>query len=110
MCPRVRGRSTCLDAKHVQLARDRDTDPRDVADAIDDVGDELLRLVFTARHPVLPQRLTNLTAHVHGHDSGFLRVQWTEACRLISAHLRVCRCHTFDCLRASETVSRIGVA
>ena len=48
-----------VDAKHVQLARDRDADPRDVAgelaDALDDdVGDDLLRLVFTACHPVLP--------------------------------------------------------
>jgi len=47
------------DAKHVELARDRDADPRDVAgelaDALDDdVGDDLLRLVFTACHPVLP--------------------------------------------------------
>ena len=41
-----------VDAKHVQLARDRDADPRDVAgelaDALDDdVGDDLLRLVFS---------------------------------------------------------------
>jgi len=48
-----------VDAKHVELARDRDADPRDVAgelaDALDDdVGDDLLRLVFTACHPVLP--------------------------------------------------------
>ena len=48
-----------VDAKHVQLARDHDADPRDVAgelaDALDDdVGDDLLRLVFTAYHPVLP--------------------------------------------------------
>ena len=48
-----------VDAKHVQLARDRDADSRDVAgelaDALDDdVGDDLLRLVFTACHPVLP--------------------------------------------------------
>ena len=48
-----------VDAKHVQLARERDADPRDVAgelaDALDDdVGDDLLRLVFTACHPVLP--------------------------------------------------------
>jgi RNA polymerase sigma factor (sigma-70 family) len=48
-----------VDAKHLQLARDRDADPRDVAgelaDALDDdVGHDLLRLVFTACHPVLP--------------------------------------------------------
>jgi RNA polymerase sigma factor (sigma-70 family) len=46
-------------AKHVQIARDPDAAPRDVAgelaDALDDdVGDDLLRLVFTACHPVLP--------------------------------------------------------
>ena len=44
------------DAKHEQLARD--AEPRDrageLADALDDdVGDDLLRLVFTACHPVL---------------------------------------------------------
>ena len=48
-----------VDAKHVELARGSDADPRDVAgelaDALDDdVGDDLLRLVFTACHPVLP--------------------------------------------------------
>jgi RNA polymerase sigma-70 factor (ECF subfamily) len=48
-----------VDAKHVQLARDRDADPgavaSELADALDDdVGDDLLRLVFTACHPVLP--------------------------------------------------------
>jgi hypothetical protein len=46
------------DAKHAQLARDSDAEPRDVAgelaDALDgDVADDLLRLVFTACHPVL---------------------------------------------------------
>ena len=48
-----------VDAKHVKLVRDPDADPRDVAgelaDALDDdVGDDLLRLMFTACHPVLP--------------------------------------------------------
>jgi RNA polymerase sigma factor (sigma-70 family) len=48
-----------VDAKHGQLAREHDADPRDVAgelaDALDDdVGDDLLRLVFIACHPVLP--------------------------------------------------------
>jgi RNA polymerase sigma-70 factor, ECF subfamily len=47
------------EAKHAQLARDRDSDPRSVAGELaaaldDDVGDDLLRLVFTACHPVLP--------------------------------------------------------
>src|SRR5215831_17117749 len=46
------------DAKHVELGRDRDADVRDVAGQLaealdDDVGDDLLRLVFTACHPVL---------------------------------------------------------
>ena len=48
-----------VDAKHTQIARDHDAAPRDLAsdlaDALDDdVGDDLLRLVFTACHPVLP--------------------------------------------------------
>jgi RNA polymerase sigma-70 factor, ECF subfamily len=50
-------RARIVDAKHAQLAREPDA--RDVAgelaDALDDdVGDDLLRLVFTACHPVLP--------------------------------------------------------
>jgi RNA polymerase sigma factor (sigma-70 family) len=48
-----------VDAKHAQIARDHTDAPRDIpgelADAVDDdIGDDLLRLVFTACHPVLP--------------------------------------------------------
>jgi RNA polymerase sigma-70 factor (ECF subfamily) len=48
-----------VDAKHGELVRSGRADRRDVAgelaDALDDdVGDDLLRLVFTACHPVLP--------------------------------------------------------
>ena len=51
-------RSRIGDAKHLQLAHDLDAEARDVAgelaDALDDdVGDDLLRLVFAACHPLL---------------------------------------------------------
>ena len=44
-----------VEAKQAQLARADDGDPRaEIADVLDDdVGDDLLRLVFTACHPVL---------------------------------------------------------
>jgi RNA polymerase sigma-70 factor, ECF subfamily len=43
-----------LDAKHEQIARELEqhVEP-DVADGLDEVGDDLLRLVFTTCHPVL---------------------------------------------------------
>ena len=43
------------EGKHDAIARETETEPRDLAAALDDdVGDDLLRLVFTACHPVLP--------------------------------------------------------
>jgi RNA polymerase sigma factor (sigma-70 family) len=51
-------RATLLDRKHEQLGYERGIDqdaPPDLEAAIDDdIGDDLLRLIFTACHPVLP--------------------------------------------------------
>src|SRR5688572_20194232 len=51
-------RNKLLERKHQELGHDIDTDREDGASAIeaaldDDVGDDLLRLVFTSCHPVL---------------------------------------------------------
>ena len=51
-------RNTILQRKHAEIGRDlkdeRDSDFEDVEAAMDDdVGDELLGLIFTACHPVL---------------------------------------------------------
>src|SRR5262249_48036704 len=47
------------DRKHEEIGREIETDQEDVAAALDaalddDIGDDLLRLIFTACHPVLP--------------------------------------------------------
>ena len=49
-------RSATLDRKHEQIARELETAAEPDLDAAldDDIGDDLLRLVFTACHPVLP--------------------------------------------------------
>jgi RNA polymerase sigma factor (sigma-70 family) len=52
-------RTKLLERKHEELGREleaaREADARDLEDALDDeVGDDLLRLMFTACHPVLP--------------------------------------------------------
>src|SRR3954462_9528505 len=51
-------RRKMLDRKHEELGREVDDDRRDVIGALeaaidDDIGDDLLRLVFTACHPTL---------------------------------------------------------
>ena len=46
-----------LDRKHEELGRERDAEEMSVPDLAerldDDIGDDLLRLIFTACHPVL---------------------------------------------------------
>jgi RNA polymerase sigma factor (sigma-70 family) len=49
-------RSALLDRKHQELARDTQASTPDYDTALDDdVGDDLLRLIFTACHPALPK-------------------------------------------------------
>ena len=49
-------RGATLDRKHEQIARELETEAEPDLDAAldDDIGDDLLRLVFTTCHPVLP--------------------------------------------------------
>jgi RNA polymerase sigma factor (sigma-70 family) len=62
-------RRDLIERKHEQLAAElQEIDQRDLADAIDDdVGDDLLRLVFTCCHPVLtPEARIALTLRLLG--------------------------------------------
>jgi predicted RNA polymerase sigma factor len=109
-----------VDAKHVQLARDGKADPRDVAgelaDALDDdVGDDLLRLVFTACHPVLPtEARVALTLRLVGGLAtseiarAFLVPEPTIAQRIVRAKRTLADAHVpFEVPRAAERAERL---
>jgi RNA polymerase sigma factor (sigma-70 family) len=109
-----------VDAKHVQLARGRDADPRDVAgelaDALDDdVGDDLLRLVFTACHPVLPtEARVALTLRLVGGLAtseiarAFLVPEPTIAQRIVRAKRTLADARVpFEVPRAAERAERL---
>jgi RNA polymerase sigma factor (sigma-70 family) len=110
-----------VDAKQVQLARDPDADPRDVAgelaDALDDdVGDDLLRLVFTACHPVLPtEARVALTLRLVGGLAtaeiarAFLVPEPTIAQRIVRAKRTLADARVpFEVPRAAERAERLG--
>jgi RNA polymerase sigma-70 factor (ECF subfamily) len=112
--------SRIVDAKHVQLAHDADADARDVAgelaDALDDdVGDDLLRLVFTACHPVLPtEARVALTLRLVGGLTtseiarAFLVPEPTIAQRIVRAKRTLAdACVPFEVPRAAERVERL---
>jgi RNA polymerase sigma-70 factor, ECF subfamily len=109
-----------VDAKHVQLARDRDADAPDVAgelaDALDDdVGDDLLRLVFTACHPVLPTeaRVALTLRLVGGLETAeiaraFLVPEPTIAQRIVRAKRTLADARVpFEVPRAAERAERL---
>jgi RNA polymerase sigma-70 factor (ECF subfamily) len=109
-----------VDAEHMRLARDRDADPRDVAgelaDALDDdVGDDLLRLVFTACHPVLPtEARVALTLRLVGGLAtseiarAFLVPEPTIAQRIVRAKRTLAdACVPFEVPRAAERTERL---
>jgi len=109
-----------VDAKHVQLAHDRDADQRDIAgdlaDALDDdVGDDLLRLVFIACHPVLPtEARVALTLRLVGGLAtseiarAFLVPEPTIAQRIVRAKRTLADAHVpFEVPRAAERAERL---
>jgi len=109
-----------VDAKHVELARDREADSRDVAselaDALDDdVGDDLLRLVFTACHPVLPtEARVALTLRLVGGLAtselarAFLVPEPTIAQRIVRAKRTLADARVpFEVPRAAERAERL---
>jgi RNA polymerase sigma factor (sigma-70 family) len=113
-------RARIVDARHLELARERDADPRDVAgelaDAIDDdVGDDLLRLVFTACHPVLPtEARVALTLRLVGGLAtseiarAFLVSEATVAQRIVRAKRTLADARVpFEVPRAAERAERL---
>jgi len=104
-----------VDAKHVQLARDRDADARDVAGELADALDDLLRLVFTACHPVLPtEARVALTLRLVGGLTtseiarAFLVPEPTIAQRIVRAKRTLADAHVpFEVPRAAERAERL---
>lgn len=82
----------------------------------DDIGDDLLRLVFTACHPVLsPEARVALTLRLLGGLStdeiarGFLVAEPTIAQRIVRAKRTITEAHVpFEVPRAAELASRLG--
>ena len=110
-----------VDAKHAQLARGPDADPRDVAGELagaldDDVGDDLLRLVFTACHPALPtEARVALTLRLVGGLAtseiarAFLVPEPTIAQRIVRAKRALADARVaFEVPRAAERAERLG--
>jgi RNA polymerase sigma-70 factor (ECF subfamily) len=113
-------RARIVDARHEELARDGHADPRDVAgelaDALDDdVGDDLLRLVFIACHPVLPtEARVALTLRLVGGLAtaeiarAFLVPEPTIAQRIVRAKRTLADARVpFEMPRASERAERL---
>jgi len=109
------------DAKHVQLAHDLDATSRDVAGALadaldDDVGDDLLRLVFTACHPVLPpEARVALTLRLVGGLTtseiarAFVVPEPTIGQRIFRAKRTLAEAHVpFEVPRAGERAERLA--
>ena len=109
------------EAKHVELARDHDGAVRDVAGEIaeaidDDVGDDLLRLVFTACHPVLPtEARVALTLRLVGGLAtseiarAFLVPEPTIAQRIVRAKRTLAEARVpFEVPRAAERAERLA--
>ena len=107
--------------KHAELARDPEAAPRHPADEIvaaldDDVGDDLLRLIFAACHPVLAaEARVALTLRVVGGLTtaeiarAFLVPEATMAQRLVRAKRALARARVpFEVPRGEERAARLG--
>lgn len=107
--------------KHDQIARDLDGEIHDPVEAIDvamsdDLGDELLGLIFTACHPVLPREArTALTLRVVGGLTtdeiarAFLASEPTVAQRIVRAKRTLANAAlTFEVPRGPERAIRLS--
>src|SRR6476646_665569 len=80
-------RDKLIERKHEQLGRELDAlqgDPTPALDAAldDDIGDDLLRLIFTACHPVLARR------RVHGAALACAAAELPHLQRMLRRHRR----------------------
>jgi RNA polymerase sigma-70 factor, ECF subfamily len=114
-------RRTLLDRKHEELGREleleRELGVSDLEDAIDDhIGDDLLRLVFIACHPVLPtEARVALTLRLLGGLTteeiarAFLVSDATVAQRIVRAKRTLADQHVpFEVPRAAELAARLS--
>jgi RNA polymerase sigma factor (sigma-70 family) len=114
-------RGKLLERKHEQLGHDMDSERRDavtaVEDAIDDdIGDDLLRLIFTSCHPVLPtEARVALTLRVLGGLTtaeiarAFLVPEPTIAQRIVRAKRTLAEAHAaFEIPRGAELAPRLA--
>jgi RNA polymerase sigma-70 factor, ECF subfamily len=113
-------RSTRLDRKHEELGRDMEEKEMAVPDfeaaLDDDIGDDLLRLVFTACHPVLPtEARVALTLRLLGGLTteeiarAFLVSEPTIAQRIVRAKRTLAEKHVpFEVPRGTELAARLS--
>jgi RNA polymerase sigma-70 factor (ECF subfamily) len=112
-------RNALLERKHEELARELESklEPPDLVSAIDDqVGDDLLRLVFTACHPVLStEARVALTLRLLGGLTteeiarAFLAPEATVAQRIVRAKRTLAEARVpFDVPRGPELAARLA--
>src|SRR5207244_3655757 len=106
-----------LDRKHEQLAYEQDAPALDVDAALDDdIGDDLLRLMFTSCHPVLStEARVALTLRLLGGLStdeiarAFLAPEPTIAQRIVRAKRTLAEAQVpFEVPRADELAQRLS--
>ncbi len=109
-------RAKMADDKHQQLGREPSEPPKDLAELLDDdVGDDLLRLVFTACHPVLStEARVALTLRLVGGLTtaeiarAFLVPEPTIAQRIVRAKRTLADAHVpFEVPRAADRAERL---
>jgi RNA polymerase sigma factor (sigma-70 family) len=113
-------RDTMRERKHQEIARELDETVNGAAEAVeaamdDDVGDELLGLIFTACHPILsPDARAALTLRVVGGLTtdeiarAFLASETTIAQRIVRAKKAIARAGlTFETPRGRERAARL---